>query len=63
MREILGFIVLVQGFGAFVARTFFDRDWGLLHRMIELPTAAYLGVGLAGLALIGWAQVDRKRQG
>ncbi|MEW9551604.1 hypothetical protein [Nonomuraea sp. NPDC050783] len=50
---ILGALLMIQGFGAFVARHFFDRDFGLLHLVFDgaALTVAALVTGLAGLAL------------
>ncbi|WP_143590462.1 hypothetical protein [Thermoactinospora rubra] len=50
----LGVILMIQGFGGFVARQFFDRDFGLLHRWLDggALTAAHLAAGILGLVLL-----------
>ncbi|WP_157248021.1 hypothetical protein [Nonomuraea typhae] len=61
MRAIVGFIVLIQGVVGFVGLTFFDSRWGLLHRLVELPSWAYLIIALAGAGLIMWGESAKKR--
>ncbi|SDK65119.1 hypothetical protein [Nonomuraea jiangxiensis] len=50
----LGILLMIQGFGNLVANVFFDRNFGLLHRILEggALTAASAVVGLAGLAML-----------
>ncbi|NRQ38684.1 hypothetical protein HII36_43700 [Nonomuraea sp. NN258] len=61
MRGFVGFIALLQGLGGFVGRVAFDSEWGLLHRVADLPTPAYLAVAAAGAALLIWSDSDKKR--
>jgi hypothetical protein len=65
MRGLIGFIcfiAIVQGLGGFIGRTWFDNDWGFLDRLVDLPTPGYLGVALAGLAVLVWSEAARKRE-
>ncbi|TXC94273.1 hypothetical protein [Streptomyces sp. ISID311] len=62
MRGFLGFIIMIQGAMGFIGQTFSDRAWGLLPHFFELPTVCYLLLFAAGVALIAWAEVDRKRE-
>ncbi|TDD13068.1 hypothetical protein [Nonomuraea diastatica] len=49
---ILGVLLMIQGFGGLIAG-FFDRDFGLLHLVLDggALTAASAVAGLLGLAL------------
>ncbi|MFG1945212.1 hypothetical protein [Nonomuraea sp. NPDC048826] len=49
----IGVILMIQGFGGFVARQFFDRDFGLLHLWLDggVLTMVSLVVGVLGLVL------------
>jgi hypothetical protein len=51
---ILGFFLVLQGFGGLVA-TSFDRHFGLLHLWLDgtAHTALSLVLGLLGLVLLG----------
>ncbi|WP_433511001.1 hypothetical protein ACQP2T_45160 [Nonomuraea sp. CA-143628] len=62
MRGFLGVIAVIQGLGGFVARVFFDTEWGLLHRLFDIPTPAYLAVAAAGVALLIWSDQDQTPQ-
>ncbi|WP_093483901.1 MULTISPECIES: hypothetical protein [unclassified Streptomyces] len=62
MRGFLGFIIMIQGAMGFIGQTFFDRAWGLLPHFFDLPTVCYLLLFAAGVALIAWGEVDRKRK-
>jgi hypothetical protein len=50
----VGMILMIQGFGGFVARQFFDSDFGLLHRWLDgtALTVAHRAAGLLGVALV-----------
>ncbi|MEU5546662.1 hypothetical protein AB0G85_30380 [Streptomyces sioyaensis] len=62
MRGFLGFIIMIQGAMGFIGQTFSDHAWGLLPHFFELPTVCYLLLVAAGVALIAWGEVDRKRK-
>ncbi|MBT2229446.1 hypothetical protein [Nonomuraea sp. NEAU-A123] len=62
MRNFLGVVVVIQGLGGFVARVFFDTDWGLLRRWWDIPTPAYLAIAAAGVALLIWSDHDRQKK-
>ncbi|TDC08323.1 hypothetical protein E1267_10575 [Nonomuraea longispora] len=49
----LGVLLMIQGFGGLIAGFFFDRDFGLLHLVLDggALTAASIVAGLLGLAL------------
>jgi hypothetical protein len=48
----IGVILMIQGFGGFVARQFFDRDFGLLHLWLDGATLTVVSVGLGVLGLV-----------
>ncbi|MFF8271394.1 hypothetical protein ACF059_28975 [Streptomyces sp. NPDC016562] len=50
--ESIGYVVGAQGLVSFVSQTLFGTEWGWLHKLVDLPSAAYLGITVAGLALI-----------
>ncbi|GGT14053.1 hypothetical protein GCM10010176_068480 [Nonomuraea spiralis] len=54
-------MAVIQGLGGFVGRVWFDSEWGFVGRLVELPLMAYLGLAVAGVALLLWADHDRKR--
>ncbi|MEU5213975.1 hypothetical protein [Streptomyces sp. NPDC020742] len=62
MRGFLGFIIMLQGAMGFIGQVFFDGAWGLLPRWFELPSAVYVGICAAGVALIAWGETDKKRK-
>ncbi|MFI9593086.1 hypothetical protein [Nonomuraea sp. NPDC052265] len=62
MRGFFGIIAVIQGLGGFVGRVWFDTEWGFVGRLVELPLAAYPGLAAAGLALLVWADHDRKNR-
>ncbi|MEU4234938.1 hypothetical protein AB0F17_62595 [Nonomuraea sp. NPDC026600] len=62
MRSFLGVIVIIQGLGGFVARVFFDTEFGLLRRWFDVPTPAYLAIAAAGVALLIWSDNDRRKK-
>ncbi|HLU71660.1 MAG TPA: hypothetical protein VKZ82_05740 [Nonomuraea sp.] len=51
---LLGVLLMIQGFGGFVARQFFDSDFGLLHRWLDgtALTVAHLVAGALGVVLV-----------
>ncbi|MFI5983681.1 hypothetical protein ACIBEA_22720 [Streptomyces sp. NPDC051555] len=50
--ESIGYVVGAQGLVGFASQTFFDTEWGWLHKVVDLPPAAYLGIVATGLALV-----------
>lgn len=50
--ESIGYVVGAQGLVSFASQTFFGTEWGWLHKIVELPSTAYLGIVVVGLALI-----------
>ncbi|MFF5488955.1 hypothetical protein ACFY7Y_16045 [Streptomyces virginiae] len=50
--ESIGYVVGAQGLVSFASQTFFGTEWGWLHKVVDLPSAAYLGVVAVGLALV-----------
>lgn len=62
MREIAGVFLVIQGLGGFAAQVFFDTQWGLLHRWVDLPSVAYLGIAAAGAALVIWGDTARGKK-
>ncbi|MER7823817.1 hypothetical protein ABTX85_14775 [Streptomyces sp. NPDC096097] len=50
--ESIGYVVGAQGLVSFGSQTFFGTEWGWLHKIVDLPSAAYLGILAAGLALV-----------
>ncbi|MFI5987438.1 hypothetical protein ACIBEA_42045 [Streptomyces sp. NPDC051555] len=50
--ESIGYVVGAQGLVSFASRTFFGTEWGWMHKIVDLPSTAYLGVVAVGLALV-----------
>ncbi|MFB7785041.1 hypothetical protein ACFC1D_20305 [Streptomyces vinaceus] len=50
--ESIGYVVGAQGLVSFASQTFFGTEWGWLHKIVDIPSAAYLGITAAGLALV-----------
>ncbi|MCC0100296.1 hypothetical protein K7B10_37075 [Streptomyces flavotricini] len=50
--ESIGYVIGAQGLVSFVSQTFFGTEWGWLHKLVDRPSAAYLGVVVVGLALV-----------
>ncbi len=50
--ESIGYVVGAQGLISFASQTFFGTEWGWMHKVVDLPSTAYLGILVAGLALI-----------
>ncbi|MFD7911890.1 hypothetical protein ACFV30_14310 [Streptomyces sp. NPDC059752] len=42
------------------SQTFFGTKWGWMHKVVDLPSTAYLGVIVVGLALIAVGVKTRK---
>ncbi|MFF8837446.1 hypothetical protein [Streptomyces sp. NPDC015130] len=58
--ESIGYVVGAQGVVSFTSRTFFDAEWGWIHKVVDLPTAAYLGIVAVGLVLVAAGVTTRK---
>ncbi|MFD4867287.1 hypothetical protein [Streptomyces sp. NPDC058412] len=50
--ESIGYVVGAQGLVSFASQTFFGTEWGWFHKIVDLPSTAYLGVVAVGLVLI-----------
>lgn len=50
--ESIGYVVGAQGLIGFASQTFFGTEWGWIHKVVDLPSAAYLGILAVGLALV-----------
>ncbi|MFJ8039581.1 hypothetical protein ACIRBX_03585 [Kitasatospora sp. NPDC096147] len=50
--ESIGYVIGAQGLIGFVSLTFFGTEWGWLHKVVDLPSAANLAVLAAGLLLV-----------
>ncbi|MEW2139994.1 hypothetical protein AB0892_25975 [Streptomyces sp. NPDC005409] len=50
--ESIGYVIGAQGLVSFASQAFFGTEWGWLHKLAALPSAAYLGIAAAGLALV-----------
>ncbi|MER6516431.1 hypothetical protein ABT246_06110 [Streptomyces sp. NPDC001553] len=58
--ESIGYVVGAQGLVSFASQTFFGTEWGWMHKVVDLPPAAYLGIVALGLALIVGGVKTRK---
>ncbi|MEU3777428.1 hypothetical protein AB0F11_30395 [Streptomyces sp. NPDC032472] len=58
--ESIGYVIGAQGLVSFVSQTFFGTEWGWMHKVVDLPPTAYLGIAVAGLALIVCGVKTRK---
>lgn len=58
--ESIGYVVGAQGLVGFASQTFFGTEWGWIHKVVDLPSAAYLGIVAMGLALIAGGLRIRK---
>ncbi|MFE5590009.1 hypothetical protein [Streptomyces sp. NPDC056549] len=50
--ESIGYVVGAQGLVSFASQTFFGTEWGWMHKVVELPSTAYLVVVVVGLVLV-----------
>lgn len=50
--ESIGYVVGGQGLVSFASQAFFGTEWGWMHKVVDLPSPAYLGIVVVGLALI-----------
>ncbi|MFJ1563013.1 hypothetical protein ACIOG8_02075 [Streptomyces erythrochromogenes] len=50
--ESIGYVVGAQGLVGFASQTFFGAEWGWLHKVVDLPSTAHLGIVAVGLALV-----------
>ena len=58
--ESIGYVVGAQGLVSFASRTFVGTEWGWMHKVVDLPSVAYLGIAVVGLALIVGGVKTRK---
>ncbi|MEY2232344.1 hypothetical protein [Streptomyces sp. BF23-19] len=58
--ESIGYVVGAQGLVSFASQTFFGTEWGWLHKIVDLPSTAYLGIVALGLALVVTGVKTRK---
>ncbi|MGW6709168.1 hypothetical protein ACWGDE_30350 [Streptomyces sp. NPDC054956] len=45
---------------SFASQALFGTEWGWMHKVVDLPSAAYLGIVVVGLALIVGGVKTRK---
>jgi hypothetical protein len=63
MKALINFvcvIAIIQGVMGFVGRMWFDSEWGFLHRLVDLPVPAYLGVAALGVVVLIWVDIAMK---
>ena len=53
---------MMQGAMGVIGQAFFDGAWGVLPHFFELPTAFYVLLSAAGMALAAWGEADKKRK-
>ncbi|MGW9069437.1 hypothetical protein ACWGQT_08315 [Streptomyces yangpuensis] len=58
--ESIGYVIGAQGVVSFASQTFFGTEWGWLHKVVDLPSTAYLGLVALGLALVAGGVNTRK---
>ncbi|MFJ3876801.1 hypothetical protein ACIPW5_05015 [Streptomyces sp. NPDC090077] len=58
--ESIGYVVGAQGVVSYGSRAFFGTEWGWIHKIVDLPATAYLGVVALGLALVAVGMGTRK---
>ncbi|MFE5485144.1 hypothetical protein [Streptomyces sp. NPDC056527] len=58
---VIGWITLVQGALGAGGQIFGDNAWGLLQKWWDIPTAGYVVLALAGMALALWGESAKKR--
>uniref|UniRef100_A0AAU2K119 Uncharacterized protein n=1 Tax=Streptomyces sp. NBC_00049 TaxID=2903617 RepID=A0AAU2K119_9ACTN len=61
--ESIGYVIGAQGLVSFASQTFFGTEWGWMHKVVDLPSTAYLGVLVVGLTLIVVGVKTRKAPG
>ncbi|MGW6691802.1 hypothetical protein [Streptomyces sp. NPDC054961] len=61
--ESIGYVIGGQGLVSVASQTLFGTEWGWMHKVVDLPSAAYLGVVAVGLALIVGGVKTRKAPG
>ncbi|WP_328296540.1 hypothetical protein OG389_01170 [Streptomyces sp. NBC_00435] len=58
--ESIGYVVGAQGLLSFASQALFGTEWGWMHKVVDLPSTAYLGIATVGLALIVGGVMTRK---
>ncbi|MFJ3965048.1 hypothetical protein [Streptomyces sp. NPDC090036] len=50
--ESIGYVIGAQGLIGFASQVFFGTEWGWIHKVVDLPSTAHLGIVAVGLALV-----------
>ncbi|MEU4930675.1 hypothetical protein AB0G54_29920 [Streptomyces yokosukanensis] len=58
--ESIGYVVGAQGLVSVASQTLFGTEWGWMHKVVDLPSTAYLGIVVVGLALVVCGVKTRK---
>ncbi|MER7622993.1 hypothetical protein [Streptomyces sp. NPDC126503] len=58
--ESIGYVVGAQGLISFASQTFFGAEWGWTHKVVDLPSTAYLALVALGAALVITGMRTRK---
>ncbi|MFE2309208.1 hypothetical protein [Streptomyces sp. NPDC059411] len=58
--ESIGYVIGAQGLVSFASQALFGTEWGWMHKVVDLPSTAYLGIAVVGLALIVGGVKTRK---
>ncbi|MFD8985272.1 hypothetical protein [Streptomyces sp. NPDC059564] len=58
--ESIGYVIGAQGLISFASQALFGTEWGWMHKIVDLPSPAYLGILAVGLALIVGGVKTRK---
>ncbi|MFF5976901.1 hypothetical protein ACFY7C_35895 [Streptomyces sp. NPDC012769] len=58
---VIGWIALVQGGLGAGGKFSGNGPWGLLHRWWDIPTAGYVALLAAGIALVVWGETTKQK--
>ncbi|WP_405531719.1 hypothetical protein OG592_27895 [Streptomyces avidinii] len=58
--ESIGYVVGAQGLVSFASQALLGTEWGWMHKVVDLPATAYLGIVAVGVALIVGGVKTRK---
>ncbi|MEU3747755.1 MULTISPECIES: hypothetical protein [Streptomyces] len=61
--ESIGYVIGAQGLVSFASQTFFGTEWGWMHKVVDLPSTAYLGVVAIGLTFVAGGVKTRRAPG
>ncbi|MEU1075155.1 MULTISPECIES: hypothetical protein [unclassified Streptomyces] len=50
--ESIGYVIGGQGLVSFASQALFGTEWGWLHKVVGLPSVAYLGIVVFGLVCV-----------